>query len=117
MVDDSLRITYVGDPTALLEMGGVRLLTDPTFDPHGSAYTTPVYTLRKSSGPAIGLASIGHIDAVLLSHDHHFDNLDRAGRAMLSQADAVVTTPAGAERLGRAGDGGAAWGCGAITSA
>jgi L-ascorbate metabolism protein UlaG (beta-lactamase superfamily) len=36
-----------------------------------------------------------------LSHDHHFDNLDRAGRAMLRQADAVITTPVGAERLGR----------------
>ena len=26
---------YIGGPTALLEFGGLRLLTDPTFDPAG----------------------------------------------------------------------------------
>jgi L-ascorbate metabolism protein UlaG (beta-lactamase superfamily) len=30
------RITLVGGPTVLLELGGFRLLTDPTFDPPGS---------------------------------------------------------------------------------
>ena len=30
-----LKITYVGGPTALLEVAGLRLLTDPTFDPPG----------------------------------------------------------------------------------
>lgn len=28
-----LGIRYVGGPTALLRVGGLRLLTDPTFDP------------------------------------------------------------------------------------
>jgi L-ascorbate metabolism protein UlaG (beta-lactamase superfamily) len=98
---DSVSITYIGGPTALLEVAGARFLTDPTFDPPGTAYTTAVYTLHKSLGPAVPREALGHIDAVLLSHDHHFDNLDRAGRAMLSRADAVITTPAGAERLGR----------------
>jgi L-ascorbate metabolism protein UlaG (beta-lactamase superfamily) len=37
---------------------------------------------------------------VLLSHDHHPDNLDRSGRELLSRAGSVLTTPAGAERLG-----------------
>jgi L-ascorbate metabolism protein UlaG (beta-lactamase superfamily) len=27
-----LRLTYIGGPTALLEYGGLRFLTDPTFD-------------------------------------------------------------------------------------
>jgi L-ascorbate metabolism protein UlaG (beta-lactamase superfamily) len=100
-MDDAARITYIGGATALIELGGARFLTDPTFDPGGSAYTTPVYTLHKSSGPATPMDALGRIDAVLLSHDHHFDNLDRAGRAMLRQADAVITTPVGADRLGR----------------
>jgi len=43
---------------------------------------------------------IGKIDAVLLSHDHHEDNLDRAGRAVLPHAEKVITTRAGAKRLG-----------------
>jgi len=37
---------------------------------------------------------------VLLTHDHHFDNLDRSGRQLLSSVDKVYTTPIGAERLG-----------------
>lgn len=95
-----LRVTYVGGPTALIEVGGLRLLTDPTFDPAGSEYRTAVYTLHKTQGPGLSVEEIGAIDAVLLSHDQHFDNLDVAGRAMLSRASRVITTPAGAERLG-----------------
>jgi hypothetical protein len=37
---------------------------------------------------------------VLLSHDHHFDNLDHAGRRVLATAARVLTTVAGASRLG-----------------
>ena len=37
---------------------------------------------------------------MLLSHDHHADNLDDAGRALLPAAGAVLTTTAGARRLG-----------------
>ena len=51
-------------------------------------------------GPAIDASELGHIDAVLLSHDHHGDNLDDAGRALLPSADVVVTTVSGARRLG-----------------
>jgi len=94
------RLTYVGGPTALIEWGGLRLLTDPTFDPAGRAYETPVYTLRKTIGPAIDPDALGRFDVVLLSHDHHFDNLDLAGRALLERAPRVLTTTAGAGRLG-----------------
>lgn len=95
-----LRATYIGGPTALLDIAGLRLLTDPTFDPAGTEYRTPVYTLRKTSSPAVAADALGPIDAVLLSHDHHFDNLDHAGRALLPQVPLVLTTPVGAERLG-----------------
>jgi L-ascorbate metabolism protein UlaG (beta-lactamase superfamily) len=100
MAGMELKLSYIGGPTALIEVGGVRLLTDPTFDPGGTDYPTPVYTLRKTAGPAIGPESLGRIDAVLLSHDHHFDNLDHAGRSLLNGAGKVLTTQAGAERLG-----------------
>ncbi|MGE5750148.1 MAG: MBL fold metallo-hydrolase, partial [Gemmatimonas sp.] len=100
MPDLTLRATYIGGPTALLEIAGLRLLTDPTFDPGGTEYRTPVYTLRKTDSPAVAPDSLGPIDAVLLSHDHHFDNLDHAGRDLLSHVPLVLTTPIGAERLG-----------------
>lgn len=102
-------LTYIGGPTALIEIGGVRLLTDPTFDPAGEAYRTSVYTLRKSLSPALDADAIGKIDAVLLSHDHHFDNLDRAGREFLKEASRVLTTVAGAQRLGGNATGLARW--------
>ena len=92
--------TYVGGPTALFKWDGVRLLTDPTFDPAGTDYPLNQYTLKKRESPAITIEKLGRIDAVLLSHDHHVDNLDRAGRAMLSGVGKVLTTPIGAQRLG-----------------
>jgi L-ascorbate metabolism protein UlaG (beta-lactamase superfamily) len=99
MHDIQVRATYIGGPTVLLEVAGLRLLTDPTFDPAGTNYETPVYTLRKTMGPAISAAAVGTIDAVLLSHDHHFDNLDRAGRELLPHARRVIAPIAGAERV------------------
>jgi L-ascorbate metabolism protein UlaG (beta-lactamase superfamily) len=40
------------------------------------------------------------IDAVLLSHDEHADNLDTLGRSLLARADIVLTTRSAAARLG-----------------
>jgi L-ascorbate metabolism protein UlaG (beta-lactamase superfamily) len=94
-------LTYIGGPTLLIEWRGLRLLTDPTFDPAGTSYPTPAYTLRKTQGPALPADRLGAVDVVLLSHDHHFDNLDHAGRTLLSRAGTVLTTVAGAERIGR----------------
>jgi L-ascorbate metabolism protein UlaG (beta-lactamase superfamily) len=96
-----VRITHIGGPTVLLEVGGWRLLTDPTFDPPGRRYTFGWgSSSRKLTGPAVAAAALGPIDAVLLSHDHHGDNLDSAGRALLPAAGAVLTTVSGARRLG-----------------
>ncbi len=83
-----------------MEFGGVRLLTDPTFDPAGGVYPSGAATLRKLARPALAPEALGDVDYVLLSHDHHFDNLDRAGRVSLAKARTVLTTEVGAERLG-----------------
>ena len=99
-MESLLTLTHIGGPTALLEFGPVRLLTDPTFDPAGSEYRSGPATLRKLSDPALSSASVGPFDYVLLSHDHHSDNLDQAGRILLSKAKTVFTTVEGAGRLG-----------------
>jgi L-ascorbate metabolism protein UlaG (beta-lactamase superfamily) len=93
------KITLIGGPTALIEIDGFRLLTDPTFDAPGPR-PRPHVTLTKTSGPALGADEIGPVDAVLLSHDQHADNLDDAGRAFLARVPRVLTTVAGARRLG-----------------
>jgi len=54
----------------------------------------------KTTGPAIAADELGDIDVVLLSHDHHSDNLDPAGREFLPRAQRVLTTVDGAARLG-----------------
>jgi L-ascorbate metabolism protein UlaG (beta-lactamase superfamily) len=105
-----VRITHVGGPTALIEIGGWRLLTDPTFDAPGRRYAFGWGTSsRKLAGPALEPADVLPLDAVLLSHDHHDDNLDDTGRALLPSADVVVTTASGARRLGGAARGLSAW--------
>jgi L-ascorbate metabolism protein UlaG (beta-lactamase superfamily) len=96
-----VRLTHIGGPTVLVEVDGLRLLTDPTFDAAGGSYRFGLgIGSRKLVGPAMPAASLGAIDAVLLTHDHHEDNLDRAGRELLPSAGVVVTTAAGAGRLG-----------------
>jgi L-ascorbate metabolism protein UlaG (beta-lactamase superfamily) len=98
-----VRITHIGGPTTLIEVHGWRLLTDPTFDAPGRRYHFGWGTSsRKLTGPAIAAADLGPIDAVLLTHDHHADNLDDAGRALLPTVGTVVTTASGARRLGNA---------------
>jgi L-ascorbate metabolism protein UlaG (beta-lactamase superfamily) len=107
-----VRIQAVGGPTAVLEVGGLRLLTDPTFDPPGDYRRPDGPTLVKLAAPAVGPGDLGRVDAVLLSHDQHADNLDRSGRAYLARVPVTLTTPSGAARLagewaaaGVAGDG------------
>jgi L-ascorbate metabolism protein UlaG (beta-lactamase superfamily) len=97
---DTVRITYVGGPTVLIEIGEFRILTDPTFDPAGTQYRNEKYTLTKIDGPRIQMEELGTIDIVLLSHDHHFDNLDNKGRTLLSKCGKVLTTKDGAKRIG-----------------
>ena len=103
-----ISITLIGGPTALIEIDGFRLLTDPTFDAPG-AYQLPHVKLEKTIGPALKADAVGPIDAVLLSHDQHSDNLDTSGRDYLLEAPRALTTEAGARRLGGHVEGLAPW--------
>ncbi|HEU5108143.1 MAG TPA: MBL fold metallo-hydrolase [Micromonosporaceae bacterium] len=106
----AVRVTHIGGPTTLIEFAGWRLLTDPTFDPAGRRYAFGWGTSsRKLADPAVTPDAIGSVDAVLLTHDHHGDNLDDAGRGLLPSAGTVVTTVAGARRLGDGARGLAPW--------
>ncbi len=98
----SLFVQPLGGPTAILEICGLRLLTDPTFDDPGEYPTGRGFSLVKTTGPAMTADDVGAIDIVLLSHDQHFDNLDRSGRAFLARVDTVLTTATGG-RVSEAG--------------
>jgi L-ascorbate metabolism protein UlaG (beta-lactamase superfamily) len=85
----------VGGPTAVLDLGGLRIVSDPTFDPPG-----PHDYLTKTAGPAVSDDQLGPVDLVLVSHDNHPDNLDDRGRSLALAAPLVLTTRSGAGRLG-----------------
>ncbi len=95
-----MRVTRIGGPTALVEWDDWRILTDPTFDPPGRTYSFGFGTSsRKTTGPALSLDDLGPIDAVLLSHHQHADNLDDAGAELLARVGTVLTTRAGAKAI------------------
>ncbi|WP_051267195.1 MBL fold metallo-hydrolase [Nakamurella lactea] len=93
-----IEFLHVGGPTVLLTVAGLRILTDPTFDPPGP-HPVGERSLLKLTGPAVARADLGRIDLVLLSHDQHPDNLDDEGRVALAEAGQVLSTPAAAQRI------------------
>jgi L-ascorbate metabolism protein UlaG (beta-lactamase superfamily) len=68
-----LRVTWLGHSTVLVEIDGVRLLTDPVWGERVSpvSFAGP----KRFHPPPIALADLPPIDAVVLSHDH-YDHLD-----------------------------------------
>ncbi|ORW85954.1 Zn-dependent hydrolase [Mycobacterium sp. IEC1808] len=97
-------ITVLGGPTTVIDIAGRRIVMDPTFDPPGEhGYLT------KLAGPAVGVDALGPVDAVLISHDQHPDNLDDDGRRMALAAPLVLTNPGAAGRLGPPAVGVPAW--------
>jgi L-ascorbate metabolism protein UlaG (beta-lactamase superfamily) len=87
--------SVLGGPTTVIDIGGHRIVIDPTFDEPG-----PHDYLTKTVGPAVAAADLGPIDVVLVSHDQHPDNFDRAGRELALAAPLVLTNPGAAGRLG-----------------
>lgn len=83
----------------------MRILLDPTFD----APKKYKSGLEKVQAPAVGADAIGEIDAVLLSHDQHDDNLDDKGRELLETVPVVLSTPGARQRLGDHVTGMKAW--------
>ncbi|PLB52006.1 putative Zn-dependent hydrolases of the beta-lactamase protein [Aspergillus steynii IBT 23096] len=94
----SLTMTHIGTATAILDIDGVRFLTDPFFSPAGTEWDVGVAVLKNTETPALGLENLPPIDAILLSHEDHPDNLDELGRRLLDGRH-VLTTMDGAKNL------------------
>ncbi|KAJ4359620.1 uncharacterized protein N0V89_000175 [Didymosphaeria variabile] len=95
----SLSMTHIGTATAILHLNGVNFITDPFFSPAGSSMAiTSKLSLTVSDDPGLRLDQLPIIDAVLLSHEDHWDNLDDLGRRLLD-GRRVFTTVDGANNL------------------
>ena len=111
-----VRAFWFGHATALVEIDGVRILTDPVLSDRVSP--VPIGPTRFHAPPIL-LAALTGIDAVVISHDH-YDHLDMptvrhlagAGHALLRRtrrrrASGTVGGPGGADpRDGLVGHGG-----------
>ncbi|KAJ3530032.1 hypothetical protein NM208_g6112 [Fusarium decemcellulare] len=96
---NNVTITHIGTATAILNIDGITFLTDPFFSPAGSTWPSASgVPLKVHDDPALKMNELPHIDAVLLSHENHPDNLDELGRQLLNGRH-VVTTNDGAKNL------------------
>jgi hypothetical protein len=67
-------VTWIGHATALVQSGGLNVLTDPVFGERASP--VPFAGPRRAQPPGIALADLPPIDVVVVSHNH-YDHLDR----------------------------------------
>lgn len=77
-----LKISYVGHATLLIEIGGVRILTDPNFDPRLAG------VLGRVAAPVPSLDAITRPNAILISHAHA-DHLSLASLRALGRETSV----------------------------
>ncbi len=66
-------VTWVGHACALVQMGGLTVLTDPMFSERASPL--PFMGPKRHVPPGVPLRDLPHVDLVLVSHNH-YDHLD-----------------------------------------
>jgi L-ascorbate metabolism protein UlaG (beta-lactamase superfamily) len=78
-----LRVTWLGHSTALVELDGATVLTDPMWSERASPSTA--LGPKRFHPPPLALEALPPIDAVLISHEH-YDHLDeRSVRALAAR--------------------------------
>lgn len=87
-----LRLTWFGHSTVLVELDGVRVLTDPIWSARASPST--IAGPHRFSPPAIRLSALPSLDAVVVSHDH-YDHLDMATVKALAATGVAFYVPLG----------------------
>lgn len=103
MATDQPQVTFIGTATTVLRIGGFTLLTDPNFLHRGQrAYLRHGLWSKRSTDPALSIAELPTLDAVVLSHLHG-DHLDRVARRGLAKGLPILTTPQAERKLRRWG--------------
>ena len=87
-----LRLTWFGHSSMLIEIDGLRVLTDPVWGERASPLTW--LGPKRFHPPPIALGALPQLDAVLISHDH-YDHLDEPSIRELAKTGATFFTPLG----------------------
>ena len=96
-------VLFIGTATVLIRYAGFIILTDPNFLHRGeSVHLGYGLRSRRLTEPAMGLADLPPLDAIVLSHLHE-DHFDRAVERRLDRALPIVTTPKAAQTLAKKG--------------
>jgi len=94
---------FVGTATTVLRLGPFTLLTDPNFLHRGQwSYLGQGLISRRRTNPALEIAELPDLDAVVLSHLHG-DHFDRIASRELDRDLPLLTTPHAARGLRRRG--------------
>ncbi|WP_432971566.1 MBL fold metallo-hydrolase [Dactylosporangium sp. CA-233914] len=92
-------VTFIGNATVLLRLGGFTVLTDPNFLHQGQrAYLGHGLWTRRLTEPAMGPDDLPALDGIVLSHLHG-DHFDRIARRRLPREVPVLTTVSAARKL------------------
>lgn len=94
-----IHVTHIGTATVLLEVGPLKILTDPVFGGAKHFHFGAGMTSDHTRGPWVPASEVPPPDLVLLSHDQHADNLDDEGRAIIANCTNVFSTPAASKRM------------------
>jgi L-ascorbate metabolism protein UlaG (beta-lactamase superfamily) len=87
-----LRVTWLGHSTVLLEMDGVRVLTDPVWGQRASP--SRLIGPKRFQPVPIALRALPPLDVVVISHDH-YDHLDYPTIRELAKRDVPFVTSLG----------------------
>ncbi len=87
-----LRATWLGHSTVLIEIDGMRVLTDPVWGPRASP--SRLAGPKRFQPVPVALRALPPIDLVLVSHDH-YDHLDYPTIRELAKRDVPFVTSLG----------------------
>jgi L-ascorbate metabolism protein UlaG (beta-lactamase superfamily) len=87
-----LRVTWLGHSTMLIEIGGVRILTDPVWGPRASP--SAIVGPKRFQPVPVLLREMPPVDVVIVSHDH-YDHLDYPTIRALAKTSVPFVTSLG----------------------